>query len=86
MLRHSTSAFALVAALASFSAIAAEMPTEAQKEAIRSECRSDFIKNCAGVEPGGMPALQCLEQNMSSLSDACQAVVKPVLQETGTGG
>jgi hypothetical protein len=86
MLRHSTSAFALVAALASFSASAAEMPTDAQKEAIRSDCRDDFIKNCSGVEPGGLPALQCLEKNTASLSDACQAAVKPVQQETGTGG
>lgn len=75
-----------LAALAAFSAAAAEMPTDAQKEAIRSDCREDFIKNCSGVEPGGLPALECLEKNMASLSQACQAAVKPVEAETGTGG
>jgi hypothetical protein len=77
---------ALGTALAAFSATAAEMPTDAQKEAIKSDCRSDFIKHCTGVEPGGMPALECLEQNMASLSAACQAAVQPVQAETGTGG
>jgi len=59
---------ATLAALAAFPAAAAEMPTEAQREAIRSDCREDFIKNCGGVEPGGLPALECLERNMASLS------------------
>lgn len=77
----------LAAALAAFFAAAAEMPTDAQKEAIKSDCRSDFIKHCSGVTPGGrLPALECLEKNMASLSQACQAAVKPVEAETGTGG
>ena len=74
---------ALGAGLMSLSAATAQTPTDAQKEAIRSDCRGDFIKHCSGVEPGGMPALQCLEQNMASLSAACQAAVKPVQAETG---
>ena len=77
---------ALGAGLVTFSAMAIEMPTDAQKEAIKSDCRDDFIKYCKGVEPGGLPALECLEKNMSSLTEACQAAVSPVEQETGTGG
>jgi hypothetical protein len=73
-------------AFAGSSATAAEMPTDAQKEAIRSDCRDDFIKHCTGVEPGGLPALECLESHMADLSAACQAAVKPVEAETGTGG
>lgn len=73
---------AFAASLTASPALAAEQPTEAQKEAIRTECRSDFIAHCAGVEPGGLPALQCLESHMDSLSDACQAAVKPVQAET----
>lgn len=72
--------------LVSLPSLAAEMPSEAQKEAIKSDCRGDFIKHCSGVEPGGLPALECLEKNMASLSQACQAAVKPVEAETGTGG
>ena len=44
------------------------------------------MKHCSGVSPGGKPALECLEKNMDSLSQACRAAVKPVEAETGTGG
>ena len=82
--RLSMLAFAAsIAALAP--AAAAEMPTDAQKSAIKSHCRSDFIKHCSGVTPGGLPALECLESNMPSLSAACQAAVKPVEAEVPPG-
>ena len=68
------------------SANATEMPTDAQKSAIKSNCRGDFIRHCAGVTPSGKPALVCLNNNMSSLSTACQDAVKPVVAETGLGG
>ena len=41
---------------------AAKQPTSAQISAIRSACRSDYPKVCAGVPTGGAPALQCLEK------------------------
>ena len=86
MTRISTALFiAFGISLAGASTISAEMPTEAQKQAIRSDCRGDFIKHCAGVEPGGLPALECLEKNMDSLSVACQAAVKPVEAEVQGG-
>lgn len=72
---------ALSAAVVALPANAAERPTDAQKEALRKECRRDFMQNCSGVEPGGLPALECLEQHMDSLSEDCQAAVKPVEAE-----
>ena len=62
----------------SATAATAQMPTEAQKEALRSDCRSDFIAHCKGVSPGGIKAFDCLVKNESSLSEACQAAVKAV--------
>lgn len=56
----------------------AQQPTQAQRDAIRSACRSDFISNCAGVEPGGKAALECLLRNQSKLSNACQDAVNAV--------
>ncbi len=56
----------------------AQAPTDAQKSAIRSSCRSDYQAHCASVTPGGAEALQCLEKNMSSLSAACQSAVRAV--------
>jgi cysteine rich repeat protein len=55
-----------------------QAPTDAQRSAIRSQCRSDYQANCAGVPPGGMASLQCLQKNMSSLSSGCQAAVRAV--------
>ena len=43
-------------------------PSSAQISAIRSACRSDYPKVCAGVPTGGAPALQCLEKNKAKLS------------------
>src|SRR5881392_1969609 len=53
----------------------AKQPTSAQISAIRSACRSDYPKVCAGVPTGGAPALQCLEKNKARLSPACEQAV-----------
>jgi hypothetical protein len=56
----------------------AQAPTDAQRSAIKSSCRSDYIAHCSSVQPGGAAALQCLQKNMGSLSSSCQAAVKAV--------
>ena len=50
-------------------------PTEAQQSAIRSSCQTDYRAHCASVSPGGAAALQCLQQNLATLSPACQSAV-----------
>ncbi len=55
-----------------------QAPTDAQRSAIRSECRSDYEAHCASVPPGGAASLQCLQKNMSSLAPGCQAAVRAV--------
>src|SRR5882762_8918269 len=55
-----------------------QAPTDAQRSAIRSECRSDYEAHCASVPPGGEASLQCLQKNMSSLSSSCQTAVRAV--------
>src|SRR6202048_1618125 len=54
----------------------AKKPSSAQVAAIRSACRSDYQKVCAGVPPGGAPALECLEKNKSKVSASCEKAVK----------
>jgi hypothetical protein len=56
----------------------AQAPTDAQRSAIRSACRSDYEAYCASIPPGGAASLQCLQQNMSSLSPSCQTAVRAV--------
>jgi hypothetical protein len=56
----------------------AQAPTDAQRSAIRSACRSDYIAHCSSVPPGGLESLQCLQKNMASLSGACKTAVNAV--------
>ena len=67
-------AILLAAATAAYS----QAPTDAQRSAIRSQCRADYQAHCASIPPGGKASLQCLQQNMSSLSSGCQAAVRAV--------
>jgi hypothetical protein len=55
-----------------------QAPTDAQRSAIRSACRSDYMAHCSDVPPGGKASLQCLQKNMSSLSSGCQSAVRAV--------
>ena len=55
-----------------------QAPTEAQRAAIKSECRSDYMAHCSSVPPGGAASLQCLQKNISSLSSSCQTAVRAV--------
>jgi hypothetical protein len=57
---------------------AAQQPTQAQRDAIRSSCRSDFMANCSGVQPGGKDALDCLIQHTAKLSPSCKTAVNAV--------
>jgi hypothetical protein len=61
-----------------FSAGAQAQVTDAQRSAIRSSCRSDFMANCSSVTPGGAEAFQCLKQNESKLSSACRSAINAV--------
>jgi hypothetical protein len=80
MLKHVSTRTALLAAalFATAAGAFAQAPTEAQKSAIRSACRSDFMAHCSSVTPGGTEAFQCLQKNMSSLSGGCQTAVRAI--------
>ena len=68
-------AAATAAPTAAAAAAPAGQPSSAQISAIRSACRSDYPKVCAGVPTGGAPALQCLEKNKAQLSAGCEKAV-----------
>jgi Cysteine rich repeat len=55
-----------------------QAPTDAQRSAIRAQCRADYQAHCSSIPPGGMASLQCLQKNMSSLSSGCQTAVRAV--------
>jgi len=73
----------LAAALALTPAVA-QQPTQAQRDAIRASCRSDFMANCASVQPGGKEALECLLRNEAKLSGACRSAVNAIAAPAAT--
>jgi hypothetical protein len=54
---------------------AAQQPSQAQANAIRQSCRSDYQSFCSSVPTGGQASLQCLQSHMSQLSPPCQSAV-----------
>ena len=56
----------------------AQQPSQVQVNAIRQSCRSDYQSYCASVPAGGSAALNCLKENMQSLSGPCQQAVGAV--------
>jgi hypothetical protein len=97
-MQRSTLAFPLLIALVSIAlvlvvlvlvvlgvdSVRAQQPTSEQRNAIRSACRSDFIANCAGVEPGGKEAFECLLRSHDNLSASCKAAVDAVAAKLQT--
>ena len=57
---------------------AAAQPSAAQQNAIKQNCRNDFMSHCSGVQPGGAQALSCLRTNAARLSPACKSAVAAI--------
>lgn len=68
----------LAIALSFLAGQAGAQPTAAQKNAVRANCRGDFISNCRGVTPGGVDALNCLRKNTARLAPACRQAVDAI--------
>jgi hypothetical protein len=78
MLGRAAALWTLPLTLAYAAPVSAQAPTDAQRSAIRAACRADYQAHCSSIQPGGAASLQCLQQNMSSLSPSCQTAVRAV--------
>ena len=74
-------ALLMVAATGAGSDAFAQRPSQAQINAMRQSCRSDYMAHCSSVPTGGAPALNCLKQNLANLSPGCQTAVKAIAPE-----
>ncbi|WP_076864113.1 cysteine rich repeat-containing protein [Bradyrhizobium mercantei] len=72
------SAWLALAAFMSTAPALSQAPSQAQRDAIKSQCRNDYIAHCSSVPPGGEASLQCLQKNMASLAPGCASAVKAV--------
>jgi outer membrane biosynthesis protein TonB len=77
--RLAVATFALLALAAMGTAPARAQITEAQKSAMKANCRSDFIANCMSTKPGTKEAVQCLQSILERLAPGCQAAVKATM-------
>ena len=75
-------ALLIAAATAVGSDAFAQKPSQAQINAMRQSCRSDYMAHCSSVPTGGAPALNCLKQNLANLSPGCQTAVKAIAPES----
>src|SRR5262245_48729066 len=82
LLYASWTALLVAAAIGAGSEALAQKPSQAQINAMRQSCRSDYMAHCSTVPTGGAPALNCLKQNLSNLSPACQTAVKAITPDT----
>jgi hypothetical protein len=73
-----TASLLLAAAFALTTQALAQAPSDAQRAAIKSSCRSDYIAHCSSIPPGGAASLECLRKNMGSLSASCAGAVRAV--------
>jgi hypothetical protein len=82
LLHASCTALLVAAAIGAGSEALAQTPSQAQLNAMRQSCRSDYMAHCSTVPTGGAPALNCLKQNLANLSPACQNAVKAIAPGT----
>src|SRR6202008_320521 len=64
--------------LTTTSGMAAQPPTQAQRAAVKSQCRSDYMAHCSRITPGAAASLQALKKTRSSLAPSGQAAVQAV--------
>ena len=77
-LNHVWAAALVAATIGAAGDALAQQPSQAQLNALRSSCRSDYMAHCSSVPTGGAPALNCLKQHMPALSGGCQSAVNAI--------
>jgi len=74
----------LLALTAVSAPLAAQQLTDAQRSAIRSACRSDYMNVCASVPTGTKDSLECLLQHSQQVSAGCRDALAPAAAISST--
>ena len=56
----------------------AQLSPRQKSSLMRRSCSADYRSYCAGVQPGGGRALQCLAENRERLSPTCRSALESV--------
>jgi len=59
--------------------------SDAQRSAIKSACRGDYMSVCSSVPTGTQASLQCLVQHSQDVSAGCRGALAPALPAPAAG-
>lgn len=85
MPNHRMLALAFVVALAPFSGSEAQ-PRGSERANLQMSCTGDYLRFCAGTEPGGPEVEACFKRNMRNLSPGCRGAISGYLKRNPGGG
>ncbi len=57
--------------------------SDAQRSAIKSACRGDYMSVCSSVPTGTQASLQCLVQHSQEVSAGCRSALAPAMPAPG---
>jgi hypothetical protein len=75
---YAIAALALLGIARAEPASALERMSDAHQNALRANCKWDYMSNCMMADPSSGEAFQCLRRNLPKLSPACQKAVRAV--------
>lgn len=58
--------------------------SDAQRSAIKSACRGDYMSVCSSVPTGTQASLQCLVQHSQEVSAGCRSALAPAMPSPAT--
>jgi hypothetical protein len=59
--------------------------SDAQRSAIKSACRGDYMNVCSSIPTGTQASLQCLVQHSETVSAGCRGALAPAMPAAAAG-
>ena len=84
MLNRAT--LALAAALTALSVSNASAQSAGERETLQLACGGDYLRFCAGTDPGGPEVRACFRRNMRNLSPGCRSAINGYVGRNPRGG
>ena len=84
MLNRTTFALAAALVLAGLSDASAQSGSE--RQSLQLACGGDYLRLCAGTDPGGPEVRACFRRNMRNLSPECRSAINGYVSRNPRGG
>lgn len=77
---------ALAAALVFLSPSNASAQNAGERQSLELACGGDYLRLCAGTDPGGPEVRACFRRNMRNLSAGCRSAIDSYTSRNPRGG